>query len=76
MMLRFDDEIKAKDTVKRLRKEKFQKFCPLINNVCNNDCVCFKDVLLQPIARSNSPAPPIYTVFPKRCTNLMFCEEE
>lgn len=76
MMQNFNDEAEAKKAVKQLKKEKFQKFCPLINGECNNDCVCFKDVLLQPTARGNTPSPPIYVVYPKRCTNVMFLGSE
>ena len=75
-MQRFDDEVKAKKAVMRLLKENFQKFCPLINSKCNNDCVCFEDVLMKPTIHTNMPAPPIYIVYPKRCTNAMFWKEE
>jgi len=72
----FDSEVKAQEWAKRLQNQSFTKFCPLIGAICNIECICFEDVLLVPTARSNIPSPPVYVVYPKRCTNVMFMGQE
>ncbi len=71
-MLSFDDKNKAEKELTKLRKKEFNKFCPLLKTRCDDNCVCFEDASMVPVARSNTPAPPIYEVYPKRCTNSMF----
>ncbi len=75
-MSQFNSKDDAKAKVEKLRDKVFKKFCPLLRTRCNNGCVCFEDASMTPVARSNMPAPPIYEVHPKRCTNSMFSKGE
>jgi hypothetical protein len=62
----------AQVQVIKLKQEKFTPFCPLINAKCDHTCVCFKKASMTAVARSNMPAPPLYEIYPNRCTNAMF----
>ncbi len=75
-MRRFDDKEKAQTELTKQKQKVFKRFCPLLKTDCNNMCVCFERASLTTVARSNTPAPPVYEVQPKRCTNSMFSTEE
>ncbi|KKN48374.1 hypothetical protein LCGC14_0653210 [marine sediment metagenome] len=65
-------EKEAKEKVAGLRKKNFDKFCPLLKTNCNHQCVCFEKASMIAVARSNMPTPPLYEIYPDRCTNSMF----
>ena len=69
-------EKEAKEKIVKLLKKNFDKLCPLLRTKCNNQCVCFEKASMKAAARSNTPAPPLYKIYPNRCTNSMFSDTE
>jgi len=59
-------EEEAKEQAAKNNLEGPTWFCPLINNTCNDRCLCFKEAF--PVVWSK----PDYKVMEMKCTNRMF----
>lgn len=65
----FDTKEMAEKALEELRREPQLAFCPLIKEICNPKCICFKDacIFIQYASR--------WDVYPTGCTNYMFTGE-
>lgn len=72
----FNTEKEAQDKVAALNKNRsmFLKFCPLIKDQCNEDCVCYVPSRYFELNLSNSTYQ--YQVYEPHCGNAMFTEKE
>lgn len=61
-------EEEAIKEVVRLNKIGFKKFCPLIQDVCNPNCVCYGEAWTY----LQRPGSTDYIVKPPHCNNAMF----